>query len=273
MKGTLDWQDKTIVNVFDEGSIWAIPFGRLLLENIPMRPKIKILDIGFGTGLPLIELAHRFGETSTIYGIDPWKEGVARARKKIEIFGLNNITIFEQGAESIPLENNSIDLVTSNLGVNNFENKSVVLKEIARVLKPEGQLCITTNPIGTFEELFLVFEKVMKEMGLKNELINLKKYIEHRGSENNTIEEITEFGFNSTKSVFNKTNMRFADAQAIFDHSLMRIGFLEGWEKLIPNELNEIFFEKVKNKITEIINKKGEFKMTIPMLYLEFEKL
>lgn len=66
MKGILDYQSGEVVNIFDAASLWAAPFGRLLLENIPMRAQSQVLDIGFGTGFPLIELSQRFGEDSTI---------------------------------------------------------------------------------------------------------------------------------------------------------------------------------------------------------------
>jgi len=39
MKSKLDWQKMEVVNVFDEATLWAAPFGRLLLEDIPMQPK------------------------------------------------------------------------------------------------------------------------------------------------------------------------------------------------------------------------------------------
>ena len=56
MKPIINWQDPKIVNIFDELSLWSSFFGRLLLENIPMREGMCVLDLGFGTGFPLVEL-------------------------------------------------------------------------------------------------------------------------------------------------------------------------------------------------------------------------
>ena len=60
-----------LVNVLDELPLWSAPFGLKLLDAIEYKPNISALDIGFGNGFPLTELAMRLGETSTVYGIDP----------------------------------------------------------------------------------------------------------------------------------------------------------------------------------------------------------
>jgi hypothetical protein len=63
-----------LIDVFDELSFWSAPFGLKLLENINYKQNITALDIGFGAGFPLTEIAMRLGNSSTVYGIDPWKE-------------------------------------------------------------------------------------------------------------------------------------------------------------------------------------------------------
>ena len=163
MKPLLDWKTGEIVAAFNEVSLWTAPFARLLLENIPMKPAYQVLDVGFGTGFPLLELSQRFDEQSLIYGMDIWEEAITYTQRKATLFDLQNIQFIQQSAESIPLENKSIDLVCSNLGINNFSNRIEVFREIRRILKPEGDLCITTNPNGTFQELKSVFQKVLEE--------------------------------------------------------------------------------------------------------------
>lgn len=272
MKGPLDWQTDTTVSIFDEITIWSAPFGRMLLENIPMKPSAHVLDIGFGTGFPLIELSQRFGSGSRIYGIDIWKEGVARAKHKASVLGLDNIKIFEQTATKIPLEDSSIDLICSNLGINNFDEKEKVLKETFRVLKNGGNLCLTTNPIGTFAELFILFEAVFTEMGLNNSLAELNNSINRRGSKETVKDEIIQYGYKPVKEIQDKTVFRFVDSLALLNHSLIRIGFLESWEGLIPQRERPAFFKNLQVKIDEKIRENGEFVIPVPMLYLGFEK-
>lgn len=111
-----------LFNVFDELPLWSAPFGLKLLDNICYKPDISVLDIGFGTGFPLTEIAMRLGDSCIIYGIDPWENAIQKAKEKIDYYGINNIRIIEGVAESIPLKNNSIDLITSNNGLNNVSD-------------------------------------------------------------------------------------------------------------------------------------------------------
>lgn len=270
MKKLLNWKDEEVVNIFDEVTLWSAPFGRLLLENIPMKAESKIVDIGFGTGFPLIELSQIFGDTSKIYGIDIWKEGINRTKDKIQTLGIKNIEIIEQSATKIEIKDDQIDLVTSNLGVNNFEEKEKVYLEIKRILKKGGRLCITTNPIGTFKELFTIFDIVLNELKLEEERKSLEEYVKHRNTKEGIISELNQYGFKLIKDKADVTKMRFVNSMAVLNHSLIRIGFREYWEKMIGE--TPVFFEKLIQKVDEIIESKEEFNMTIPMLYLEFEK-
>lgn len=273
MKEILNWQSGEVVNIYDEVSLWTAPFGRILLENIPMMPDYKVLDIGFGTGFPLIELSQRFGKSAKIYGIDIWDEAIKRTREKIRVLGITNIEIFEQSAESIPLPDNELDLICSNLGINNFEKKDNVLIECHRVLRQNGSLCISTNPAGTFRELFILFRKTLEEMRLFPSVSELRDHVDHRGTEVSIIDDLKIKGFRLSAKVNDDTNIRFADAEAVFEHSLIRIGFLESWKNMVPADHQKEFFNLVLKRIEEVINRNGEFVISIPLLYLGFSKI
>ena len=135
------------VEVADETPLWSATFGLKLLENIDYKSGITAIDIGFGTGFPLTEIALRLGSSSTVYGIDPWKEAIERAYKKIEYFGLTNVRIFEGVAEAILLDDDSVELITSNNGINNVSDIDKVISECARIIKPCGQFIQTMNTI------------------------------------------------------------------------------------------------------------------------------
>ncbi|NNF02588.1 MAG: class I SAM-dependent methyltransferase [Bacteroidia bacterium] len=272
MQRKLDWNNEDIVNVFDEVTLWSAPFGKLLLENIPMQPNSTVVDLGFGTGFPLIELSQRFGSKSKIYGVDIWSEGIRKAKEKIKVFEISNIEIFEQSASAIPLKDNYVDLICSNLGVNNFGNKEDVYKECFRILKTGGKLCLTTNPIGTFTELFEIFKNIVQQYNEPDIEKELNNYINHRGTIKSISKEISEAGFSLVKEKSAESNFRFCESQALLDHSLIRLGFIESWENLIPSDLRSDFFQKLIIEVDKEIDGRGEITLTVPMLYLEFEK-
>lgn len=272
MKEKLNYQDTEIVNIYDEVNLWTAPFGRLLLENLPMKKGMTIVDVGFGTGFPLIELSQRFGSSSKIYGIDIWKGGIERTKEKIKTLQLENIEILEKSAIKIDIKSSTVDLITSNLGVNNFDEREEVYLELHRILKNGGKLALTTNPIGTFQELFNLFEEVMKESGFTESISQLNEYITNRNTEENIIQEFADCNFKFVKRKLDSTNMRFISGECLLNHSLMRIGFREGWDRLLHEENRSIFYANLCSKLNSKITENGVFEITIPLLYLEFEK-
>lgn len=149
----IDYLQPEITNTCDELPLWSSPFGLLLLDNFPIGEYSNYLDIGCATGFPLLEIAQRLGSKCNSVGIDPWTEAVKRTKTKIDTLQLENISVFESDASNLSFPNNHFDLITSNLGINNFENPNKVLAECHRVLKTNASLCLTTNLTGTFSEL------------------------------------------------------------------------------------------------------------------------
>src|SRR5665647_146253 len=80
-------------SIIDEVPLWSAPFGLDLLNQIELKENLKVLDIGFGTGFPLIEIAQRLGNTSTVYGIDPWVSSHTRTQQKIDFYDFKNICL------------------------------------------------------------------------------------------------------------------------------------------------------------------------------------
>lgn len=92
------------INTFDEAPLWSSRFGFLLLDNIKLKPNLTVIDLGSGTGFPLLEIAKRLGNSSKIYGIDPWENANKKAKQKIKEYNLSNVEIVEQSAEKLPFQ-------------------------------------------------------------------------------------------------------------------------------------------------------------------------
>jgi arsenite methyltransferase len=104
------------------------------------------VDLGSGGGIDCFIAAKYVGESGKVFGIDMTDEMLAVARKNTvpvaENLGYNNIE-FKQGfLESIPMEDESVNIVTSNCVINLSVNKDAVFKEIHRILKPGGRFVI-----------------------------------------------------------------------------------------------------------------------------------
>ena len=93
-----------------------------------------ILDLGSGGGIDCFIAAKYVGKTGRVYGIDMTEEMLKVAKinadRVTKNLGYNNIE-FKQGfLEAIPIDNTSIDLVTSNCVINLSTKKNEVFKEI-----------------------------------------------------------------------------------------------------------------------------------------------
>jgi len=68
------WMPSRPASIYDETSFWSARFGALLFDHLEIRRGIRGLDVGCGTGFPLIELAHLHGPSSHFTGIDIWSK-------------------------------------------------------------------------------------------------------------------------------------------------------------------------------------------------------
>lgn len=260
------------VNTFDELPLWSAPFGLLLLKYLELKPGITLLDIGSGAGFPLLELAGRLGRSSQCIGIDTWINANERARQKAFNYGLGNVKIIDGSAEVLPFEKDTVDLIVSNLGINNFSNPNKVFKECHRVLKTGGKLAITTNLNGHWQEFYRVFEETLVQIGRQDLVLKLKDHEEHRGSVSSISEMYTANGFTIARHFEDTFTMPFLDGTALLNHYFVKLGWLESWKEMIPAELQVSFFDKLEDNLNNFAIANKGLSLSVPMAYIEGQK-
>jgi arsenite methyltransferase len=98
-----------------------------------------VLDLGSGGGIDVLLSARRVGPTGKAYGLDMTDEMLALARENRRKAGVENVEFLKGEIESIPLPDNSVDVIISNCVINLSADKSRVLEEAYRVLRPGGR--------------------------------------------------------------------------------------------------------------------------------------
>jgi ubiquinone/menaquinone biosynthesis C-methylase UbiE len=257
------------IDVADELPVWSAPFGLKLLDYIDYKLNISAIDIGFGTGFPLTEIALRLGDTSVVYGIDTWREAISRVSKKVKYYGLNNVRIIEGSAESIPLHNASIDLITSNNGINNVNDIDKVLLECSRIVKKGGQFVQTMNTDLSMIEFYGQLEKVLSDLNMNNEIQLMREHISHKRPRIDAmISKIQKHGFIIKDLEQDQFNYKFANGTAFLNHYFIRLAFMESWIKLLPPDKVELVFDKIEFQLNEQSKFLGGITISIPYLII-----
>jgi arsenite methyltransferase len=265
-----DLGDPAVASAFDELPLWSAPFGLRLLETVRLAPALTVLDVGLGTGFPLLELARRLGPSARLYGVDPWAPALARARSKALTYALGNVVLLRAVAERLPLRDGRVDLVVSNNGLNNVEDPARALAECRRVAKPGAQLVLTQNLPETMRAFYDVYESVLRECGLDESIDALRRHIH---SKRRPLEEVRALlaaaGFDTVEVSEGSFSLRFLDATALFSHFFVRLGFLEAWRSVPPEGETERVFALLERRLDELAGRRGELRLDVPFACLD----
>lgn len=271
--GSADFDLDRNIDLFDELPLWSAPFGLKLLNHIHYKPGISALDIGFGNGFPLTEIAMRLGTSSIVYGIDPWKSVIERVKRKMAFYGITNITIFEGLAESIPLPDLSIDLITSNNGINNVADIGRVFSECSRVMKPGGQFLQTMNLDKTMIEFYNIYEQVLLDHAMQNEIDMMHHHIaQKRPPLEGIVNQLGSNGFIVKQVLHDEFKYRFTNGTAMMDHYFIRLAFMDAWIKFLPSENVNLIFNEIETRLNHLAKQNDGIQLSVPFVLIESVK-
>ncbi len=175
-EGTLPFFDEIRKDRYENYAPW-------LLETFDFKSfnGKKTLEIGVGVGTDHLTMAEA---GAILYGIDITPKSIELTRRNLELHGLNS-QLFLGDAESLPFENDIFDIVYSFGVLHHTPDIQKSIREIYRVLKPEGKIFIALyNRNSIYFWLFIfLYEYILKLKFLKNSLKELFHSIEYGGIE------------------------------------------------------------------------------------------
>jgi ubiquinone/menaquinone biosynthesis C-methylase UbiE len=117
-----------------------------LIERSGIQAGMKILDLGCGSGAYTTFVARAVGEKGRVYALDIEQKMLKQLEKKLaspENQDIKNVEIINKSAYEMPFNDNSLDLVYMVTVLQEISDRQRALKEVKRILKPDGILAVT----------------------------------------------------------------------------------------------------------------------------------
>ncbi len=150
-----DYSSEELASIPKEANLGLGSGNPILLANIQTGE--TVVDLGSGAGIDCFLAARKVGTNGKVIGIDMTPQMIDKARSNAREGGYSNVEFRLGEIESIPVADNTVDLIVSNCVINLSVDKSKVFQESFRILKPGGRL-VVSDIILNHE-----FPKVVKE--------------------------------------------------------------------------------------------------------------
>jgi len=115
-------------------------FGTRLVEQMPLTPGARVLDVATGTGAALLPVAQRVGSRGRVTGIDLSGGILQEAERTVRAEGLTNVEVRKMDAEHLEFPDQTFDAVICAFGLFLFPDMEAALREMYRVAKPGGSI-------------------------------------------------------------------------------------------------------------------------------------
>ena len=132
------------------------------IETMHIKPGDRILDVGVGTGLSL----PLFPDFCNVTGIDLSAGMLKEARKKLDKFGIKNVTLIEMDASNLAFGDDSFDHVISTHVISVVPDPVKVIAEMKRVCKKKGNI-VLVNHFQSSNKVIAQFDKLISPMTKK----------------------------------------------------------------------------------------------------------
>ena len=131
-------------------AFWA-RYGRVTVDRLGLQPGMAVLDVGCGTGASALPAAERVGPRGQVIAVDLAEQMLAEGRLKAERLGLKNVDFMRGDMTELGFPDGHFDGVVCVFAVFFVPDMERQVAELWRMVRPGGQLAITSWASGLFE--------------------------------------------------------------------------------------------------------------------------
>jgi ubiquinone/menaquinone biosynthesis C-methylase UbiE len=139
-------------------------YGERTVERLALRSGARVLDVGCGTGASALPAADRVGPTGRVIGVDLADRLLEIARQKAASRNLGNAEFHFGDMERLAYPDRHFDTVICVFAIFFVPDMAKQLRELWRMVGPDGQLAITTWGPRVMEPAASVFWSAVKEL-------------------------------------------------------------------------------------------------------------
>jgi 2-polyprenyl-3-methyl-5-hydroxy-6-metoxy-1,4-benzoquinol methylase len=139
-------------------------YGERTIERLALRSGARVLDVGCGTGASALPAADRVGPTGRVIGVDLADRLLEIARQKAASRNLDNAEFRFGDMERLGYPDRHFDAVVCVFAIFFVPDMAKQLRELWRMVGPDGQLAITTWGRQVLEPAASVFWSAVKEL-------------------------------------------------------------------------------------------------------------
>ena len=233
---------------------WSRPFAESLLTHLDLQYGLTVLDVNCGDGIPAFHLAHRVGSEGQILAIDASEGQLMRARA-VQGPYFPWLEFRRENVKQLPENLGRFDRITGNLSFMFFRpDRETVLHQVARFLKPGGQLVLTFPSLGTFDSLWQRVDQEMQIRGFTVERERLAEYIAERPSAEDARAWLESGGLERLEVAEYPLEVVTGPGPEFLFHPLLRGGFLDDvYECFTDQELAESFMQTISQDIQSFL--------------------
>src|SRR5262249_16470644 len=161
-----------------------------------------------------------------------------------------SVTLHVGTVEALTLSPASVDLVVSNNGLNNVADLPRALEVCAGASRPGAQLVFTANLPGTMSSFYDALGRALAQARVEDGRGRIAEHIRARRLPAEELAELTRAaGYEVSDVGIHGFRWPFASPEALFRHHFIRLGFLEAWRAVVPEDVRPQVFRAVSGML------------------------